>query len=68
MARRSTGGIVERQTRRGLSYGIRFRALGKRQFLHVGYAVDGVTREEAERGCPTYSNKSAAASGVRRPS
>src|SRR3954470_9523848 len=49
MARRSTGGIVERQTRRGLSYGVRFRALGKRQFLHVGYAVDGVTREEAER-------------------
>lgn len=49
MARRSTGGIVERQTRRGVSFGVRYRAQGKRRFQHVGYAVDGVTRADAER-------------------
>ena len=49
MARRSTGGVVEKETRRGMSYGIRFRALGRRQFVHVGYAADGVTRADAER-------------------
>lgn len=49
MARRSTGGILEKDTRRGRSYGIRFRALGRRQFVHVGYAADGVTRAQAER-------------------
>ncbi len=49
MARKSTGSIVEKQTRRGLSYGIRFRALGTRQYVHVGYADDGVGRPDAER-------------------
>lgn len=49
MARKSTGGIVEKQTARGTSYGIRFRALGRRQFQHIGYAVDGATRADAER-------------------
>lgn len=49
MARKSTGGVVEKQTRRGTSYGVRFRALGRRQFVHVGYAIDGVTHADAER-------------------
>lgn len=49
MARKSTGGVVEKQTRRGASFGIRFRALGRRQFVHVGYAADGVTLADAKR-------------------
>jgi integrase len=49
MARKSTGGIVEKQTTRGASFGIRFRALSRRQFVHIGYAADGVTRADAER-------------------
>lgn len=49
MARRSTGGIVEKQTTRGISYGIRFRVGGKRLYQGVGYACDGVTRADAER-------------------
>jgi Phage integrase, N-terminal SAM-like domain len=47
--RRSTGGVVEKATSRGTSYGIRFRALGKRQFVFVGNSADGVTRADAER-------------------
>jgi integrase len=49
VARASTGGVVEKQTTRGTSYGVRFRALGKRQFVHVGYAVDGWTRRRVEQ-------------------
>lgn len=49
MARKSTGSIVVKMTRRGLSYGIRFQALGARRYVHVGYASDGVTRTDAER-------------------
>lgn len=48
MARRSTGGVVEKTTRRGTSYAIRFRAFGERQYELVGYAADGCTREQAE--------------------
>jgi integrase len=48
-ARRSTGGVVEKATSRGTSYGIRFRALGRRQFVLIGNSADGVTREDAER-------------------
>jgi integrase len=48
MARQSTGGVVEKETTRGTSYGVRFRALGKRQFVHLGYADDGWTRAKAE--------------------
>ena len=49
MARRSTGGVVERPTKRGVSFAIRYRVGGQRQFEHVGYRGDGVTREDAER-------------------
>ena len=36
-------------TRRGISYHVRFRAAGERQSVHVGYACDGCTRQDAER-------------------
>ena len=49
MARRSTGGIVERQTSRGTSYAVRFRVGGQRMFQLVGYEQDGTTRADAER-------------------
>jgi integrase len=47
--RQSTGGIVERETSRGRSFAIRFRAGGQRQFQLVGYEHDGATRADAER-------------------
>lgn len=47
--RRSTGGVVEKQTSRGTSFGVRFVAGGKRRYVSVGYARDGVTRADAER-------------------
>jgi hypothetical protein len=49
MARRSTGGVVERRTTRGTSYAIRFRVAGQRQFQLIGYEQDGTTRADAER-------------------
>lgn len=48
MARPATGTVVEKRTTRGTSYGIRFRAHGKRRFQHVGYSSDGCTRRLAE--------------------
>jgi integrase len=47
--RRSTGGIVERTTSRGISYHVRFRAAGVRQSVYVGHKADGVTRRDAQR-------------------
>lgn len=47
MPRRSTGGIVERETKRGVSFAIRYRVGGQRQFEHVGHAIDGTTRQDA---------------------
>src|SRR4051812_22901195 len=48
-ARKSTGGVLTKQTKRGTAYAIRFRVGGVRQYQHVGYAADGATREDAER-------------------
>src|SRR4051794_38173808 len=48
-ARKSTGGVLTKQTKRGTAYAIRFRVGGARQYQHVGYAADGATREDAER-------------------
>src|SRR5690242_17440205 len=48
MAKAATGGVVEKSTARGTSYALRFRALGKRQFIHLGYASEGWTRARAE--------------------
>ena len=44
----STGGVVEKTTSRGTSFALRFRALGERQFLHLGYASEGWTRARAD--------------------
>jgi integrase len=41
--------VVEKTTARGTSFALRFRALGKRQFLHLGYAAEGWTRTRAEQ-------------------
>jgi integrase len=48
MARHPTGTVVEKTTTRGTSYAVRFRALGARQFVHLGYEADGWTRAKAE--------------------
>src|SRR5438105_39933 len=49
MARRSTGSVVEVKTRDGTSFAIRFRALGKRQYLTLGHQRDGWTRQLAHQ-------------------
>ena len=48
MAKAATGGVVEKTTTRGTSYALRFRALGTRQFVHLGYAGEGWNRARAE--------------------
>lgn len=49
MARRkSTGGVVEKQTSQGTVFALRFRALGKRHYVTLGYASEGWTRARAE--------------------
>lgn len=47
--RASTGGVLERKTKDGTSYGIRFRAYGKRRQYMLGTSAEGITREVAER-------------------
>jgi integrase len=47
--RKSTGGVVEKATKRGTSYGIRYRAGGRRIFQLVGSSANGTTRQDAER-------------------
>src|SRR4051794_11751076 len=47
MARKSTGSVVVKATSRGESFALRFRAYGKRHFVHLGYAPEW-TRERAE--------------------
>ena len=65
MARASTGGVVEKTTSRGTSYALRFRALGKRQFVHVGHQADGVTERTQTVNWSTSSSRSAEGSGSR---
>jgi integrase len=48
MARRSTGGVVEKRTRSGTSYALRFRALGRRWYVTLGSSADGWSRARAE--------------------
>ena len=48
MARTSTGSVVSKQTAHGVSCAIRFRAGGKRQYVHVGYEP-AVRRPDAEK-------------------
>jgi integrase len=50
MPRPATGQVIERETRSGpTSYALRFRALGERRFLLLGYSTEGWTRKRAEQ-------------------
>ena len=48
MARPATGQIVERKGAQGITFAARFRALGQRQYVTLGYSWDGYTRRRAE--------------------
>ncbi|MDP9376175.1 MAG: site-specific integrase [Actinomycetota bacterium] len=45
---RSAGQVVEKPSARGTVYALRFTALGRRQYVTLGPAEDGWTRERAE--------------------
>jgi integrase len=49
MPRTPTGSVVEKPTRRGTAYALRFRAYGKREYLTLGYADDGWTAQRADQ-------------------
>ena len=48
MARRSTGGVVIDTRRKSPVFGLRFRAYGHRQYVTLGSADEGWTRDKAE--------------------
>jgi len=48
MARKATGQIIERESKRGRTYALRLRAYGKREFVTLGTAEEGWTRAQAE--------------------
>lgn len=48
MARRSTGQVVPRKTKRGTVYALRFYAGGERQYVTLGTADEGWNRRRAE--------------------
>jgi integrase len=48
MARRSTGQVVEWQTKRGLVYALRFYAAGERRYQTLGTDAEGSNRRKAE--------------------
>jgi integrase len=48
MARQTTGQVVERNGKRGVTYAARVRAYGQRHYLSLGYSRDGYTRRRAE--------------------
>ena len=47
--RKPTGSVVEKTTRRGTAYALRFRAYGNREYETLGGEADGWTRELAEQ-------------------
>lgn len=49
MARPATGTIVVKDTRGGRVYGARFPAYGRKEYVTLGNAADGMSREDAER-------------------
>jgi Phage integrase, N-terminal SAM-like domain len=49
MPRKPTGQVIERETREGRVLALRFRAYGDRQYVRLGLAADGWSRERAER-------------------
>jgi len=48
MSRKSTGSVVVKRGKRGTTYALRFRALGRRQYKTLGKAEDGWDRRRAE--------------------
>ena len=48
MARRSTGQVVTRKTKRGTVYALRFYAGGERHYLTLGTSEEGMDRRKAE--------------------
>ena len=74
MARPATGEVLERSTKRGTVYALRFRALGQRQYLTLGGRVGRLdtqarrdrTRERDRRRAPR--DLAAGRSGARTPS
>src|SRR3954451_392841 len=48
MGRRPTGQVVERKTKAGIVYSLRFSAYGERQFVTLGGRHDGWTYAKAE--------------------
>lgn len=49
MPRPATGQVIERETREGVtSYALRFRAYGRRRFVHLGYSP-AWTRKRSEQ-------------------
>ena len=49
MARPATGQVIERQSKRGRRFALRFRAYGERQYVTLGLQADGWTRAKAEQ-------------------
>ncbi len=49
MARANTGTVVERETKKGTVYALRFRANGRREYLTLGSSEDGWTRRKADQ-------------------
>jgi integrase len=48
MARESTGQVLERKGKRGITYAARVRAYGERHYLTLGYSWEGYTRRNAD--------------------
>lgn len=48
MARQTTGQVVTRNGKRGVTYAARVRAYGQRHYLSLGYSWDGYTRRRAD--------------------
>jgi integrase len=48
MPRPATGTVVEKKTRTGVTYALRFRANGRRQYLTLGTTAEGWSRARAE--------------------
>ena len=48
MARDSTGQVLERKGKRGITYAARVRAYGERHYLSLGYSWEGYNRRRAD--------------------
>ena len=49
MAPRARGQVIERSTRAGRAFALRFRAYGERHYVPLGDTTDGWDRARAER-------------------